>query len=137
MAAGATVNAENFEKFKSLFAEVAGELLAPADLTRTLETDGALEGGYISLETARLLENEVWGQGFPAPLFVDEFDVEQQRILKEKHLKLRLRKGNAKLEAIQFNFSIQPSNRTRAVYRLSINEYMGVESPQLMIEYLE
>ena len=29
-----------------------------ADLTRTLETDGALEGGYISLETARLLESE-------------------------------------------------------------------------------
>ena len=137
MAAGATLREENFERFAALFAEIAGELLAPADLTRTLETDGALEGGYISLETARLLENEVWGQGFPASLFVDEFDVEQQRILKEKHLKLRLRKGNAKLEAIQFNFSTQPGNRTRAVYRLSINEYMGVESPELMIEYLE
>ena len=58
MAAGVTVNTENFEKFKELFAQVAGELLAPTDLTRTLETDGALEGGYISLETARLLENE-------------------------------------------------------------------------------
>ena len=137
MAAGATLREENFERFAQLFAEIAGELLDPADLTRTLETDGALEGSYISLETARLLENEVWGQGFPAPLFVDEFDVEQQRVLKEKHLKLRLRKGNAKLDAIQFNFSTQPGTRTRAAYRLSINEYMGVESPQLMIEYLE
>ncbi|KXB29175.1 single-stranded-DNA-specific exonuclease RecJ [Dechloromonas denitrificans] len=137
MAAGATLKEENFERFAALFAEIAGELLAPADLTRTLETDGALEGGYISLEIARLLENEVWGQGFPAPLFVDEFDVEQQRVLKEKHLKLRLKKGNARIDAIQFNFSSQPGNRTRAAYRLSINEYMGVESPQLMIEYLE
>lgn len=137
MAAGATLKEENFTRFAALFAEVAGELLAPADLTRTLETDGALEGGYISLEIARLLENEVWGQGFPAPLFVDEFDVEQQRVLKEKHLKLRLKKGNARIDAIQFNFSTQPGNRTRAAYRLSINEYMGVESPQLMIEYLE
>jgi single-stranded-DNA-specific exonuclease len=137
MAAGATVSAENFEKFKSLFAEVAGELLAPADLTRTLETDGNLEGGYISLETARLLENEIWGQGFPAPLFMDEFDVEQQRVLKEKHLKLRLRKGNTRIDAIQFNFSTQPGNRTRLAYRLAINEYMGVESPQLMVEHLE
>ena len=124
MAAGATVSAENFEKFKSLFAQVAGELLAPADLTRTLETDGNLEGGYISLETARLLENEIWGQGFPAPLFMDEFDVEQQRVLKEKHLKLRLRKGNTRIDAIQFNFSAQPGNRTRLAYRLAINEYM-------------
>lgn len=137
MAAGATVHAENFEKFKSLFALVAGELLAPADLTRTLETDGNLEGGYISLETARLLENEIWGQGFPAPLFMDEFDVEQQRVLKEKHLKLRLRKGNTRIDAIQFNFSAQPGNRTRLAYRLAINEYMGVENPQLMIEHLE
>jgi single-stranded-DNA-specific exonuclease len=137
MAAGATVNAENFEKFKSLFAEVAGELLAPADLTRTLETDGNLEGAYISLATARLLENEIWGQGFPAPLFMDEFDVEQQRVLKDKHLKLRLRKGDTRIDAIQFNFSTQPGNRTRVAYRLTINEYMGVESPQLMVEHLE
>jgi len=137
MAAGVTVNAENFEKFRELFAQVAGELLAPADLTRTLETDGALEGGYISLDTARLLQNEVWGQGFPAPLFIDEFEVEQQRVLKDKHLKLRLKKGNARFDAIQFNFSAQPGNRTRAAYRLAINEYMGVETPQLMIELLE
>ena len=137
MAAGATVNAENFEKFRELFAQVAGELLAPADLTRTLETDGALEGGYISLETARLLENEVWGQGFPAPLFMDEFEVEQQRVLKEKHLKLRLRKGNARFDAIQFNFSTAPGHSARAAYRLAINEYMGVETPQLLVEYLD
>ncbi|MBP6187401.1 MAG: single-stranded-DNA-specific exonuclease RecJ [Azonexus sp.] len=137
MAAGATVNAENFDKFKELFAQVAGELLAPADLTRTLETDGNLEGSYISLATARLLENEIWGQGFPAPLFMDEFDVEQQRVLKDKHLKLRLRKGDTRIDAIQFNFSAQPGNRTRLAYRLSINEYMGVESPQLMVEHLE
>ncbi|NTV70394.1 MAG: single-stranded-DNA-specific exonuclease RecJ [Azonexaceae bacterium] len=137
MAAGATVNAENFEKFKSLFADVAGELLAPADLTRTLETDGTLEGSYISLATARLLENEIWGQGFPAPLFMDDFDVEQQRVLKEKHLKLRLRKGDTRIDAIQFNFSTQPGNCTRVAYRLAINEYMGVESPQLMVEHLE
>lgn len=137
MAAGVTLKAGDFERFQTMFAEVAAELLAPSDLTRTLETDGPLEGGYISLETAKLLENEIWGQGFPAPLFCDEFEVEQQRVLKEKHLKLRLRKGNSRIEAIQFNFSTQPGHNTRAAYRLSINEYMGVENPQLMIEHLE
>ncbi|MFZ1246434.1 MAG: single-stranded-DNA-specific exonuclease RecJ, partial [Azonexus sp.] len=133
MAAGATVNAENFEKFKELFAQIAGELVAPSDLTRTLETDGKLEGAYFSLETARLLDNEIWGQGFPAPLFMDEFEVEQQRVLKDKHLKLRLRKDNTLIDAIQFNFTTQPGNRTRVAYRLAINEYMGVENPQLMV----
>ncbi|UCV09291.1 single-stranded-DNA-specific exonuclease RecJ [Dechloromonas denitrificans] len=137
MAAGATLRAENFEQFRELFAQVAGELLSPADLTRTLETDGALEGSYFSLETARLLDNEIWGQGFPAPLFIDEFEVEQQRVLKEKHLKLRLRKGETRIDAIQFNFSNQPGNNTRVAYRLAINEYMGVETTQLMVEHLE
>jgi single-stranded-DNA-specific exonuclease len=137
MAAGVTVDAENFANFRDLFADVAAELLTPADLTRTLETDGGLEGGYFSLDIARLLQAEVWGQGFPPPLFLDEFDVEQQRVLKDRHLKLRLRKGNACFDAIQFNFSNQPGNRTRAAYHLAINEYMGVESPQLMVEHLE
>ncbi|MDP3639097.1 MAG: single-stranded-DNA-specific exonuclease RecJ [Azonexus sp.] len=137
MAAGATVNAENFDKFREMFAQVAAELLAPADLTRTLETDGNLEGAYFSLETVRLLENEIWGQGFPPPLFLDEFEVEQQRVLKEKHLKLRLRKGGTRIDAIQFNFSTQPGHTTRIAYRLAINEYMGVETTQLMVEHLE
>ncbi len=137
MAAGVTLLTEDFPRFQSLFAEVARELLSPSDLTRTVETDGKLEDGYLSIEIARLLENEVWGQGFPPPLFLDEFQIEQQRVLKEKHLKLRLRKGNTRIDAIQFNFSKQPANQVRIAYRLGINEYMGVESPQLMVEYLE
>ncbi|MCL2523863.1 MAG: single-stranded-DNA-specific exonuclease RecJ [Betaproteobacteria bacterium] len=137
MAAGATLRAEDFPRFAALFAEIAGELVDPAALTRTLDTDGALEGGYYALEIARLLENEIWGQGFPAPLFLDEFAVEQQRVLKEKHLKLRLRKDGARVEAIQFNFTRQPGPTARLAFRLAINEYMGVETPQLFVEYLE
>lgn len=137
MAAGATLREADFPRFRELFAQIATELLSPADLTRTLETDGSLEGAYLSLEAARLLEQEVWGQGFPPPLFVDLFQVEQQRVLKEKHLKLRLRKGNTRIDAIQFNFTTTPGNQTRAAYRLGINEYMGVQNPQLMVEYLD
>ena len=136
MAAGVTMMEADFPRFRELFAQVADELLSPADLTRTLETDGALESGYISINTARLLEAEVWGQGFPAPIFEDEFVVESQRILKEKHLKMRLRKGEQRLDAIQFNFSEAPGNTMRAAYRLTINDYNGVQTPQLMIEHI-
>jgi single-stranded-DNA-specific exonuclease len=137
MAAGATMLEADFPRFRELFAQVAGELLAPADLTRTLETDGTLESAYFSIDTVRLLEAEVWGQGFPAPVFEDEFVVESQRILKEKHLKMRLRKGTQRLDAIQFNFSQAPGGNVRAAYRLAINDYNGVQTPQLMIEHLE
>ena len=137
MAAGATIREDDFPRFRELFAQIADELLSPADLTRTLETDGALETAYFSINAAHLLENEVWGQGFPAPVFADEFVVENQRILKEKHLKLRLRKGEQRLDAIQFNFSVAPGARIRAAYRLAINDYNGVQTPQLMIEHIE
>ena len=137
MAAGVTIRESELPRFRALFAQVADELLAAADRTRTLETDGSLESGYYSLATARLLEAEVWGQGFPAPLFEDEFVVESQRILKDKHLKLRLRKGAQRLDAIQFNFTETPGNTIRAAYRLAINDFNGVQTPQLMIEAIE
>ncbi|MBI4740779.1 MAG: single-stranded-DNA-specific exonuclease RecJ [Betaproteobacteria bacterium] len=137
MAAGATMREADFPRFRELFAQIADELLSPADLTRTLETDGGLESAYFSLATARLLEGEVWGQGFPAPLFEDEFVVESQRILKDKHLKMRVRKGETQLDAIQFNFGVAPGDKIRAAYRLAINDYNGVQTPQLMIEHIE
>ena len=137
MAAGATIMEADFARFSEMFAQIAGQLLSPADLTRTLETDGSLEASYFSIATVRLLDAEVWGQGFPAPLFEDEFVVESQRILKEKHLKMRLRKGEQRLDAIQFNFSTAPGASIRAAYRLAINDYNGVQTPQLMIECIE
>jgi single-stranded-DNA-specific exonuclease len=137
MAAGATIMETDFARFAEMFAQIAGQLLSPADLTRTLETDGPLEAAYFSIATVRLLDAEVWGQGFPAPLFEDEFVVESQRVLKEKHLKMRLRKGEQRFDAIHFNFSTAPTAAIRAAYRLSINDYNGVQTPQLMIEYCE
>ncbi|NJA88622.1 single-stranded-DNA-specific exonuclease RecJ [Rhodocyclus tenuis] len=134
-AAGATLREADFPRFRELFAAVAGELLSPSDMTQTLETDGPLEAGYYALDTVRLLENEVWGQGFPPPVFADDFVVESRRLLKEKHLKLRLRKGTQHFDAIRFNATESPDgNRVHAAFRLSINDYNGVQSTQLMIE---
>jgi len=136
-AAGASIHADDFPRFRELFAEIAGELLDEDALTRSLHTDGVLESGYFSLETAQLLESEIWGQGFPAPLFEGRFVVEQQRVLKEKHLKLRLSAGQQRFEAIQFNFTETPGREIHAAYRLAINDYNGVQSVQLLIEHLQ
>ncbi len=138
MAAGATLKESDFSRFRAAFAQIAEELIDPDDLTRTLETDGPLETAYVAISTVKLLESEVWGQGFPPPIFEDEFVVETQRILKDKHLKLRLRKDNLRLDAIQFNFNSAPSSNTvRVAYRLAINDFNGVQTPQLMIEHIE
>ncbi|GMU50834.1 MAG: single-stranded-DNA-specific exonuclease RecJ [Candidatus Desulfobacillus denitrificans] len=136
-AAGLTLREADLERFESLFEETVRGLVSPADLTRTLETDGALEAGWMSLESARMLEGEIWGQGFPAPLFSDEFGVDKQRILKDRHLKLTLRKGAARFEAIQFNFAEGVPANVRAAYRLAVNEFNGLASVQLVLEHIE
>jgi len=136
-AAGLTLRETDLERFESLFEETVRGLVSPADLTRTLETDGALEAGWMSLDSARMLEGEIWGQGFPAPLFSDDFEVEKQRILKDRHLKLTLRKGAARFEAIQFNFAEGVPPNVRAAYRLAVNEFNGLASVQLVLEHIE
>ncbi len=136
-AAGLTIKEDDLPWFSELFEETCAALLSPADLQRSLETDGALETGYMSLESARLLEAEIWGQGFPAPMFADEFEVDSQRILKDKHLKLTLKKNGSRFEAIHFNRADPAPRRVRAAFRLGVNEYNGVSSLQLMVEHLE
>jgi single-stranded-DNA-specific exonuclease len=137
MAAGLTIHEADFERFSAAFEAVCAALIDPRDLTRRLETDGALESGYMTLEMARTLEQSIWGQGFPAPVFDDVFTVDNQRLLKDRHLKLALRKGSASFDAIYFNHAEPAPATVRAAYRLAVNEYNGVSSVQLMLEHIE
>ena len=136
-AAGLTLREESLARFEALFEQTVRDLIDPADLARTIETDGPLEAGRMSLESARLLEGEIWGQGFPAPVFSDDFAVDSQRILNDRHLKLTLRKGAARFDAIRFNFAEGAPDKVRAAYRLAVNEFNGVSSVQLVLEHLE
>ena len=136
-AAGLTLRAADFERFSAAFEAAAQALLTPADLARSIETDGALPAGNLTLETARLLEQQVWGQGFPAPTFDDEFGVVQQRIVGERHLKLRLARDGAEYEAMLFSHTAPLPARVRAVYRLGVNEYNGAQKLQITIEHWE
>ncbi|MDI6746969.1 MAG: single-stranded-DNA-specific exonuclease RecJ [Rhodocyclaceae bacterium] len=136
-AAGLAIREEGLGEFTAAFEEISRALLTPATLTRTHETDGPLEAGYYSLTPARLLQDAVWGQGFPAPLFADQFEVVQQRLLKDKHLKLTLKKGNVRLDAIRFNHPDSAPDRIHAAFRLDINEWQGEAKVQLVLEHFE
>ncbi|MGB0127681.1 MAG: DHHA1 domain-containing protein, partial [Rhodocyclaceae bacterium] len=134
-AAGLSILEHDLERFDMAFAAVAKELIAPADLQRTIESDGPLEAGHMTLGAARRIAGEVWGQGFPSPVFDDEFHVDQQRLLKDKHLKLTLRKGAARFDAIRFNHAEPMPNRIRCAYRLEANEFNGTATVQLLVEH--
>ena len=53
----------------------------------------------------------------------------------------KLRRDRALIDAIRFNvedrFKAALAPTLRAAYRLGINDYNGVQSPQLLIEHLE
>jgi single-stranded-DNA-specific exonuclease len=136
-AAGLTILEPDLERFSRLFEEVAGALLPQAARLRVVETDGELEPAYRSLEVAQMLEAQIWGQGFPQPLFCDTFAVESQRVVGEKHLKLRLVKDGRRLEAMRFNSPDFLPATVRAAYRLGVNEFNGMKSVQLTVEHTE
>jgi single-stranded-DNA-specific exonuclease len=134
MAAGLSILEKDFALFQSAFEAVARELLTEADLLAMIETDGSLCVEEMSLHTAQMLASSVWGQGFSAPLFCDDFKVINQRIVGEKHLKLILEKDQKRFDAIYFNCADNLPEAVNAIYALDVNEYKGLATLQLQIK---
>jgi len=148
-AAGLTLRACDFEKFCQVFDQTAQALLAPADLKHVIETDGDLDESEINLELAVQLTQQVWGQGFAQPAFRTRFRVEDQRVVGQKHLKLKLSKSNTTTghrhgpsekparpyDAILFSSTSTLPNVIDAVYRLQVNEFNGNSTLQFIVDH--
>ena len=139
MAAGLTIKQLDFELFNQSFEAVVKSLITETDLESVLEVDGSLNPSDMTFATAQMLESQVWGQGFAPPLFYDEFEVINQRILGEKHLKLTLKTIDKPLviDAIYFNHSALLASKIQAAYQLQTNSYNGVQKVQLNLQYIE
>ena len=137
MAAGLSLAAGRHDEFSQAFEAVVRELIDPADLEGVIETDGELEPADHSYALAEQLDHAVWGQGFPAPLFTATFDVVAQRVVGEKHLKLKLARAGASFEAMRFFHPDPLPERIRAVYALMPNEFNGQQSLQLKLQHWE
>ena len=141
MAAGITLPEAQLAVFSDAFAaalEAHRDLLAAPDLCWT---DGALEPDDFGLDFAETLAAAgPWGQGFPEPLFDNALLVMDQRVIGEKHLRLRVRHpdGGEIIDAVAFNRDpLAAVGRIRCVYRLDVNVFRGVRRPQLVVEHLD
>jgi single-stranded-DNA-specific exonuclease len=144
MAAGLSIEASRLEQFSQAFEQVICDLADPGVFNLEVECDGSLEKQFFDLQFAVELQNlSPWGQRFPAPSFIGEFDVLNRRVLSDKHLKLRLKLPNGHdsnfqvLDAIAF---FQPDEvlnsnheRIRIHYELNVNVYRHQKSLQLLI----
>ncbi|MGB1310241.1 MAG: single-stranded-DNA-specific exonuclease RecJ [Leucothrix sp.] len=143
MAAGLSIRAEDYASFQAAVVEVVAGVTDAATFKEEVLTDGALEQDYYQLDVAQELAQAVpWGQGFPAPLFDDEFEIVARRELKQAHLKLQLRPSgqHSAINAIAFNVEMDEwpaiGGKVHLLYQLSINEYNGVRSLQLIVQRL-
>ncbi len=143
MAAGLTIAIDDFESFANIFNQTIKELVLPEQLQAILFSDGELHDNELSLEMAeQLFRAGPWGQGFPEPIFDGLFKVNDHRIVGESHLKLIVTpvNGNQKIDAIAFNIDRhewdEQSEHVHIAYQLSVNEFRGARTPQLMVQFL-
>ena len=138
MAAGCTLEPHTVEVFSQALQQVAQEWLDEATLQRKLKTDGPLPEHWYSAEVAQVIGAQVWGQGFDAPVFSQRMHILSQKILGEKHLKLRVRPADdakaALREAIWFNRSELLPDEVTLAYRLEINEWQGRTQLQMVVQ---
>lgn len=142
-AAGLSLLEKDFPLFSKAFAEVCERQLDPTLLENILWSDGALAAENINMESADLLQMAgPWGQQFPEPLFDDTFELMDQRLMAEKHLRLKIKKSGYIFQAVAFfvDTSVWPNftcKQVKLAYRLQTQYYQGVKQLQLLVEQLE
>jgi single-stranded-DNA-specific exonuclease len=134
MAAGCSLDEDHFDVFDQALQQVAREWLDAATLTRRLLTDGPLALEYFNAETVNQLDAQVWGQAFEAPVFCDDVQVLGQRLVADKHLKLRVKHQGQIRDAIWFGHAEPVAERVRLAYRLCLDEWQGQQRLQMVVE---
>jgi single-stranded-DNA-specific exonuclease len=139
MAAGLTIPEQGLETFRRVFEEVSASLLTQADLDAVIEIDGSLSAHEVDWSVAEALDHQVWGQGFPPPLFGDAFIVKLQKVVGDRHLKLSLQKLDDEtgrlIDAIYFLQQEFLPQKVHVVYALQTNEFNGRQQVQLNIRH--
>ena len=136
-AAGCTIAEEHLDLFEQEFEQIAAEWLDEATLQRRLEADGPLDPQYRNVELVDILQQEVWGQGFPPPVFCEEVEIVSQRLVGGKHLQLKLRHAGEPVDGIWFGRAEPLPARLRLAYRLDIDEWQGQRRLRFMVEGAE
>ncbi len=136
MAAGLSLDPDKLDQFADEFDAEARTALTEADLENIVMSDGMIEEPITVGLARQIVEGAPWGQGFPEPVFDGVFEILEQRIVGERHLKMMLQPGLGNpLDAIWFNTdTLLDGREIHCAYRLDLNRYRGRVSPQLIIE---
>lgn len=141
MAAGLTIREDKIDIFAKAFRAAARAMLSDEDLEPRLRLDHELELGQLNLDLLRWHEMlQPFGNANPQPLFFAR-EVEPAappRVIKDKHLVLRLRQRDSHRRAIFFDGAIEqlPSAPWDIAFRIRADNYEGETLVELQIHAL-
>lgn len=147
MAAGMTVAGDKFDLFKTAFEAICRRDLTPEIMTKTLMHDGQLQARDFDRDVIFAISQQVWGQGFEEPVFLNDLVVKESKVIgKDKcHLRLIGHLANdpdvQDVEILAFgraalNGEIAPQSTVRVAFKPGINTFRGQERLQLLVELM-
>lgn len=136
MAAGCTIRSDGLDTFRNGLRQIANEWLSEDMLGQKTLTDGVLANDDFCVATVKLLDSQIWGNGFEPPMFVNKGTVIAQKLVGEKHLKLTLSMDGQRREGIWFGRTEPLPDKVEVAYQVGINAYQGRESVQMIVNGL-
>ena len=142
LAAGYTIEAENIPAFRKRINQFAREYRGGQTPVSCLDVDVVIgQPGCVTLEEVEALDAlEPYGAGNLRPVFclLGATLERSQNVGQNRHLKLRLSKGNAQFDGIFFSATAEscgcpPGSRVDAAFYLQINEFRGNRDIQLQL----
>jgi single-stranded-DNA-specific exonuclease len=140
-AAGFAMAADRIPELAARFEQHARAVLAPRDLEPALRIDAEVVLGELNWEYYdELSQLEPFGFGNPTPVFAARGVrvLAPPRVLKEKHLKLRVAQGATAIDALGWRMAercteIRPGGNVDLAFTLDENSYQGERTLQLII----
>ena len=142
-AAGLSLSPEKLPDFKKRFEEVVADSIDSQQLAPRLDVDLEVRFDFFRHKTFNILKQMgPFGPCNMQPVFYSEevYLHESPRVLKEEHLKLKLRQGTSSpFDAIGFGMGywaeqLQLGQPLRLTYQLEENNYRGNKSLQLLLK---
>lgn len=141
MAAGLSLHPDGFQRFREALLHQVSKEIDLSQCEGEILSDGDLKPFELTLDLAKQIQEAgPWGQWFPEPTFDSVFEILDQRIVGQHHLKLTLAHvdGTEPLDAIAFQVDLKlwPNYRARYIhgaYRLDMNTFNGRTKLQLMM----
>lgn len=142
-AAGLELDSQGISCFEDRINSIADQTLAEKDFVPVIKIDADIDFSEINFNlTKDFTMLEPFGFGNPEPLLGSKgLEILYPRILKDTHLKMKLKQNNQSIDAIGFNMAsffenLATANRVDAVFTPTVNEWEGVRSIQLNLKAL-